>query len=415
MKVNFRIEKKHPKDTSSNIRLDFTYNGKRFRKFIGIKVLNHHWNINKQRLKASCGDALVVNKRLEILSKKVIDIYYDLLNNNQPISNSILSEKLNESIKGVSSCQSFFEYCEIFLSNSEKTKKPSTVDGYRYSIDSLRKFEKHSKRKLDWDNLDMKFYKEYQVFQYTVLENNPNLFGRRIIDLKNFYLEKKSQYTSDGKYLAVITKNGLWIKDEIDNKIYIINSSEIKDHFLINNFITEFNDNYEVIRNLQSKKIDIKEKIWSIYNAKIYNNNDYEIKELLEIKTNFDYKRIKTLYSNLSSLSILQLFELKNNYKKLNYSLTEVNLQILKILAYPMYLVLITIMSALIMFKIKRLDNTTLKISLGLFISVIIYYINNFFLVMGSTERIPLIFAIFIPLILLGLLNSYMVYRINEK
>jgi lipopolysaccharide export system permease protein len=63
--------------------------------------------------------------------------------------------------------------------------------------------------------------------------------------------------------LAVITKNGLWIKDEIDNKIYIINSSEIKDNFLINNFITEFNDNYEVIRNLQSKKIDIKEKIWS--------------------------------------------------------------------------------------------------------------------------------------------------------
>jgi lipopolysaccharide export system permease protein len=234
-------------------------------------------------------------------------------------------------------------------------------------------------------------------------------------NLKNFYLEKKSQYTSDGKYLAVITKNGLWIKDEIDNKIYIINSSEIKDNFLINNFITEFNDNYEVIRNLQSKKIDIKEKIWLIYNAKIYNNNDYEIKEFLEIKTNFDYKRIKTLYSNLSSLSILQLFELKNNYKKLNYSLTEVNLQILKILAFPIYLVLITIMSALIMFKIKRLDNTTLKISLGLFISVIIYYINNFFLVMGSTERIPLIFAIFIPLVLMGLLNSYMVYRINEK
>jgi lipopolysaccharide export system permease protein len=273
---------------------------------------------------------------------------------------------------------------------------------------------------------------ELEVFKYSGLKNSNILwilsllsFSISIIiiiifynfsaNLKNFYLEKKSQYTSDGKYLAVITKNGLWIKDEIDNKIYIINSSEIKDNFLINNFITEFNDNYEVIRNLQSKKIDIKEKIWLIYNAKIYNNNDYEIKEFLEIKTNFDYKRIKTLYSNLSSLSILQLFELKNNYKKLNYSLTEVNLQILKILAFPIYLVLITIMSALIMFKIKRLDNTTLKISLGLFISVIIYYINNFFLVMGSTERIPLIFAIFIPLILLGLLNSYMVYRINEK
>ncbi len=99
----------------------------------------------------------------------------------------------------------------------------------------------------------------------------------------------------------------------------------------------------------------------------------------------------------------------------MNYSLTEVNIQILKILAYPLYLVLVTILTALIMFKIKRLDTTTFKISLGLFISVVIYYINNFFLVMGSTERIPLMFAIFIPLVILGLFNDFMIYKINEK
>ena len=42
-----------------------------------------------------------------------------------------------------------------------------------------------------------------------------------------------------------------------NDKIYVINSSEIKDNFLIDNFITEFNKNYEVIRNIQSKNIDI--------------------------------------------------------------------------------------------------------------------------------------------------------------
>ena len=273
---------------------------------------------------------------------------------------------------------------------------------------------------------------ELEVFKYSGLKNSSIIWILSLLSLivgviiitvfynfsanfKNFYLEKKSQFTSDGKYLAVITKNGLWIKDEIDDKIYIINSSEIKDNFLINNFITEFNEDFEVIRNLQSKKIDIKENQWLIYDAKIYSNNDYESKEILKIKTNFDYKRIKTLYSNLSSLSIFQLLELKDNYKKLNYSLTEVNIQILKILAYPLYLVLVTILTALIMFKIKRLDTTTFKISLGLFISVVIYYINNFFLVMGSTERIPLMFAIFIPLVILGLFNSFMIYKINEK
>jgi len=273
---------------------------------------------------------------------------------------------------------------------------------------------------------------ELEVFKYSGLKNSSiliiisflslimgiiiiTIFYNFSANLKNFYLEEKSQYTTDGKYLAVVTKNGLWIKDEIDDKIYVINSTEIKDNFLIDNFITEFNKNYEVIRNVQSKKIDVSKKQWLISNAKIYNNNDYEIKEVLKINTNFNYKRITTLYSNLSSLNFFQIIELKNNYKKLNYSLTEVNMQILKIIAFPLYLVLITILSALIMFKVKRLDTTTFKISLGLFISVIIYYINNFFLVMGNTERIPLIFAIFTPLVILGLFNTFMIYKINEK
>ena len=75
--------------------------------------------------------------------------------------------------------------------------------------------------------------------------------------MKNFYLELKSPYTTDGKYLAVITKNGLWIKDEIDGKTLIINSSKIEQNYLINNFITEFNEDFTKSRNIKSDKIDI--------------------------------------------------------------------------------------------------------------------------------------------------------------
>ena len=273
---------------------------------------------------------------------------------------------------------------------------------------------------------------ELEIFKYSGLTNSKILkiiatisfiFGLFIIfifynfsaGLKNFYLEKKSQFTSDGKYLAVITKNGLWIKDQIGEKIYIINSSEVSDNFLINNFITEFSDKFEVLRNIQSNNIDVSDKEWIIYNAKIYNKNNYEIKEKIKLKSNFDYKRIQSLYSDLSSLDIFKLIELRNNYKKLNYSLTEINLQILKLFSYPLYLLLMTILSALIMFRIKRLNTTMLKISFGLFLSVIIYYINNFFLVMGSNERITLTLAIFTPLIILSLINSFMYYGINEK
>ena len=50
---------------------------------------------------------------------------------------------------------------------------------------------------------------------------------------QHFYLDLKTNYTSDGKYLAVITKNGLWIKDVIDDKILIINSVKIDQNYLI--------------------------------------------------------------------------------------------------------------------------------------------------------------------------------------
>ena len=64
------------------------------------------------------------------------------------------------------------------------------------------------------------------------------LFYNLSSNLKNVYLELKNTYTSDDKYLAVITNNGLWIKDNINNNINIINASKIDDRLLLNASIT---------------------------------------------------------------------------------------------------------------------------------------------------------------------------------
>ena len=156
-------------------------------------------------------------------------------------------------------------------------------------------------------------------------------------NLKNFYLELKSPYTSDGKYLAVVTKNGLWIRDKVENKILVVNSTKIDQNYLIGNFISEFDKNYNVIRNIKSEKIDISKNDWIIYDAKVYTNNNYDINEILKLSTNFNYKRINSLYSNLSSLNLFALYELRLNYKKLNYSIIELDLHLLKIIFYPFF------------------------------------------------------------------------------
>ena len=274
--------------------------------------------------------------------------------------------------------------------------------------------------------------KEIEIFKYSGLKNSKilniigilslifgilitSLFYNFSSSLKNIYLELKSNYSKDGKYLAVITKNGLWIKDKVGDKILIINSSQIEKNYLVDNYITEFDENYKAIRNIKSDKIDILDKDWVVYNPKIFKKNIYEDKKEIKLKTNFDYKRIQSLYSNLSSLNLFELYELRENYLKLNYSLTEVNLQILKLISLPLFLVLMTLFSAAIMMKTKSLKNSTIKIALGLFFSVIIYYINNFFFVLGSTEGLSIVVSIFFPMIILSITNFVLIYGINEK
>ena len=274
--------------------------------------------------------------------------------------------------------------------------------------------------------------KEIEIFKYSGLKNSSiliiilslslitgvlvvSIFYNLSSNLKNIYLDLKSNYTSDGKYLAVITKNGLWIKDKVGSKIILTNSSSIEQEFLINNFITEFDEDFNVIRNIESDKIDISNRNWNIAEARLFQKNNFTKEKNLKLLTNFDLDRVQTLYSNLSALNLFQLYELRENYKKLNYSLTEINLYILKLISFPINLLLITLFSSLIMLNIKEIKSTAFKISIGLFCSVIIYYMNNFLYVLGGTERISLFLSISLPLLFLATINSFMLYKVNEK
>lgn len=273
---------------------------------------------------------------------------------------------------------------------------------------------------------------QIEIFKYSGLKNSKiliiislltfiigiaivSIFYNASSNLKNFYLELKSNYTTDGKYLAVINKNGLWIRDKIKDKIIILNASKIDNNYLINNFITEFDKNYKIIRNIKTDKIDIKNNNWTVYNPEIYTKNIKTEKSEIKIYSNFTSERINSLFSNLSSLSFLELLDLKKNYELLNYSTTDINIQIQKIISYPLYLVMMTLFSGIIMLSLKKFTSNTLKVSMGLFLSVLIYYINNIFNVLGATEKINITLSVWFPIFFLFFTTLLMVSKINEK
>ena len=234
-------------------------------------------------------------------------------------------------------------------------------------------------------------------------------------NLQHYYLQVKNQFLEDKVYLAVINKNGLWMRDVINNQTSIINSSKIDNNFLTNTFITTFDKDFNLIRSLKSDKIDIKDNEWLIYDATIFKDNVSQKSDLVSFRSNFNQKRIESLFSNLSSLSLLKLIDLRENYKSLNYSTVDVDMQIYKVVTYPLFLVIMTILSSIIMLNTKKTSSKVLKIIIGLFFSVVIYYINNFFNVMGSTEKLPLMVSIWTPIIFLSLINLIMLVNINEK
>tara|TARA_B100000787_G_C16180823_1_gene291715 strand:+ start:900 stop:1973 length:1074 start_codon:yes stop_codon:yes gene_type:complete len=233
--------------------------------------------------------------------------------------------------------------------------------------------------------------------------------------LKNSYLVIKNKYADDGKYLAVINENGLWIKDEINQKINIINANMVDDVFLLDVLITQFDINFNIIRTIQSERINISSLSWQVANPRILENNLMTISKEMRLASNFDLKKINSLFSNLSSLSIMDLIKLRKSYKSLNYSIIEIDAHLYKVITYPIYLTLITIFSSIIMFNIRYQSNSLFKIIYGIFFSVIIYYINYFFNVLGVSEKIPLILSIVFPLVILSIINIISIIKLNEK
>ena len=123
-------------------------------------------------------------------------------------------------------------------------------------------------------------------------------------NLKNLYLGLKSNYTEDKKYLAVITNNGLWIKDIYEENILMVNASSFNNNELINTYISVFNKNFEIIRNIKSKTIDISNKEWVIKDAEIYVQNTKKIEQSFKLKTNFDYELIQNLFSLVQEVAV---------------------------------------------------------------------------------------------------------------
>ena len=234
--------------------------------------------------------------------------------------------------------------------------------------------------------------------------------------LKFHYLNLKNQLSNDNKYLAMVNDSGLWIKDEINQNTLIVKSSLIKGNILHKTIINEFNKDFLLIRTIQSEKINIKNNNWEIYNPIItVDNISKKDLTMIILKTNFDEEKINSLFSNISTLNLINLFTLKKEYEAIGYSSDEILLQILKLFTVPLFYGILTILSSVIMFNFNRNSSLLFNIILGVIMSVLIYYMNFIFSSLANNGKLPIIISIFFPLFILSFISIIGLININEK
>jgi lipopolysaccharide export system permease protein len=67
------------------------------------------------------------------------------------------------------------------------------------------------------------------------------------------------------------------------------------------------------------------------------------------------------------------------------------------------------------MFNFRKDKSLFFYILLGIFMSVIIYYINFLFSSLGNNGKIPIIASIYLPILFISIFSIIGLIRVNEK
>ena len=214
--------------------------------------------------------------------------------------------------------------------------------------------------------------------------------------------------TVDGLFILV---NRGWIEKGQKNDLKKINIIETNKYEGIIKKITRSNP--------FKPKNDIKNNEWILNDVLVFKPKDgvLEKKEYknYSIISIYDYEKITNLFKNFDTLSFLDLILNYQNLENKGYNKEFLNQSLHSMLTLPFFLFLMTALSSVLTLNtLKKSDNLKF-IVLGLIISVLIFYFKDLSLALGQTERIPLILAIWAPVIALSFFIFIGVLQINEK
>ena len=180
--------------------------------------------------------------------------------------------------------------------------------------------------------------------------------------------------------------------------------------------INQLDDEFNLKSIIISDEANIEKNEWSLKNVKIFfSDGKKENLDKLIVNTNFNREKLNSIFSNLTSLNIIQLINLTEDYKKLGLSNIEIKSHLYKLYSFPLFVSIMAAIGSILMLSFNYKKSKFYNLSLGIMSSVVIYYINYFFNLLGLTEKTTLLLSIGAPMIVLILFCFIFLVRVNEK
>ena len=236
------------------------------------------------------------------------------------------------------------------------------------------------------------------IFFITIINPLTAIFDERYSELEYRYIDRVDKFAS-------ITKNGLWLKQENQEKNLssVLYAREIKEQgrYIIDFMILEYDEKGSFQGRLDGTSAVLKNEYWIMEDIQItprFGSAYFE--KSLKYQTNIKPEDITDSLSSPTNISIWRLLTFINFLEGLGYSAIDFKMHLYDLIFLPFFMASLALLASALVRKLKQNDRFTETIIYSLVTIFIIYFISNLLDALGSTSQLnPIISKASLPLI----------------
>jgi len=129
----------------------------------------------------------------------------------------------------------------------------------------------------------------------------------------------------------------------------------------------------------------------------------------------YDIKKIKSLYSDLDTVSFWQIENEIKLLEERGYSTKQMETKLQRSLSFPFFLLAMVFLSGVFTLGTSLKESNFTYVFFTIITCVIIYFFNDFSAALGKTEKLSVEIAVWMPILIIFIFNAVGIIYANQK